>query len=1282
VLKPRFRWILLFAVSLLAARTTLAGQTAAPLAADNNRGVRAAVITAAGPLVIDTLSGPVGAIGDMDNAYVDARLSGPRAVAADSSYVYIADTNNHTIRKFDGNGVTTLAGLAGVPGASNGLGAGARFNKPGGLALDSNGNLFVADSGNHTIRKITPAGLVTTFAGQAGVPGTADGTGAAAQFNFPAGLAFDASGILYVADSGNHTIRRITQAGAVTTLAGTPGTPGSANGTPGSFDQPIGITLDSSGVIYVADTINCTIRAIVISNSTPVVSTLAGLALNPGNAIGTGNQARFNGPGGIVSDGGANLYVADTGNNAIRKVTTSGVVTNFSGTPSPTGAGALDAPGLSAQYNQPTGLALLGASTLYVADAANNVVRAVIASGGTTNTLTVVGQGSRTGTVDAPSSDARFVTPAGIFVAHSGTELLVSDSAQHVIREVAIDGSSSLTLVGTAGQPGTSTGLSGLLNGPTGVCTDSSSTTVYIADTGNHAIRSYDPSNGVQTYAGLPGQPGTTDGVSASLARFNSPKGVFYLAPTLYIADTGNHTIRRVSSSTVMVVAGVAGSSGTTDGQGINARFNSPSGITADPNTSFLYVADTNNHTIRQIDGAGNVTTIAGTAGTPGFADGIGTAAQFNHPTGVSFASVNGMNLLYVTDADNHTLRIIDLNSGQVTTVAGSAPIPGGKDGVGSAARFNKPLAVAVDPNGIAYVADSQNNNIRRGLGFSGQDTATIDMSAAPVNVQRQLDVLNPSFGTYQWRIVRRPAGSSNDFSDPTISNPTFTPDIADVYVFQLTAYQDSVSENITYVTLKALPPAPVFGSPSASGVVGVPFSYQLVASDNPTSYAAPNLPPGLTVDTTTGLISGTPLTGGGFLINVTASNDGGTGNAVLVLSIDSPPVIISLTTQDNPGLVNTPVTYTFSADDPDTSMLNYSLDFGDGSPHALGTFASVDFTPGTTVSVAHTYMTPGNYTVTLFVDDGQAHAMQTAPQSIPAPSSAGTGVTNVSDGTITNPLNGITMDVMNSNGGVVQLSIGLDAVDQARAAQDYSASTEFGDIAGHGATVTGQTPVHAFTHHGVFVAKTTVTKNATGQIAGLARKTLVISAKETGETFPTARAGFQDLRTVGDAPSTKATTKSIKGKFVFSGTNNDAVSYSGTIQLPSGLITSSSHEFSVGIGNIVVSTTINAKGKGSAPGTPAVLKSLSIAYMKVKKGVPTKGGETARISLVFNTAGMVAAGFDTEGIVRDSPDLTKGQAPRSIQVAMELDGVPYTALVPVTFTVSSNSSFGSISGR
>ena len=287
-------------------------------------------ITPAG--VVTTLAGLAGSIGSADGTGSAARFWQPYGVAVDSSgNVYVADSGNDTIRKITPAGVvTTLAGLAGAQGSANGTNSAARFWQPYGVAVDSSGNVYVGDQGNDTIRKITPAGVVTTLAGLAGVQGRADGTNSTARFTAPAGVAVDSSGNVYVADYGNNAIRKITPAGVVTTLAGMAGTHGSANGTGSAarFYHPSGVALDDSGNIYVGDTDNDTIRKITPA---AVVTTLAGLAGNPGSSDGTNSVARFNSPRGVGVDSSGNVYVADYYNDTIRKITPPGVVTTLAG---------------------------------------------------------------------------------------------------------------------------------------------------------------------------------------------------------------------------------------------------------------------------------------------------------------------------------------------------------------------------------------------------------------------------------------------------------------------------------------------------------------------------------------------------------------------------------------------------------------------------------------------------------------------------------------------------------------------------------------------------------------------------------------------------------------------------------------------------------------------------------------------------------------------------------------------------------------------------------------
>jgi len=276
------------------------------------------------------LAGPLGGYRNADGTGEEAHLYYPHGITGDGTNLYVADTNNHTVRKIviASGVVTTLAGAAGIEGSEDGTGEEAHFDYPHGITGDGT-NLYVADTNNHTIRKIVIAsGVVTTLAGAAGIKGFADGTGAKASFYWPYGITGDGTN-LYVADTFNNTIRKIVIAsGVVTTLAGSAGSLGSADGTGAKarFNLPSGITNDGTN-LYVTETFNNTIRKIVIASG--VVTTLAGAAGIKGSADGTGAEATFFWPYGITGDG-TNLYVADTSNHTIRKIViASGVVTTL-----------------------------------------------------------------------------------------------------------------------------------------------------------------------------------------------------------------------------------------------------------------------------------------------------------------------------------------------------------------------------------------------------------------------------------------------------------------------------------------------------------------------------------------------------------------------------------------------------------------------------------------------------------------------------------------------------------------------------------------------------------------------------------------------------------------------------------------------------------------------------------------------------------------------------------------------------------------------------------------
>lgn len=337
-----------------------------------------APVLVGGKGVVTTLAGLSGFLntGSADGTGAAARFKLPEGVAVDASgNVYIADSSNSTIRKVTASGVvTTLAGTALATGNVDGIGATARFSFPSTLAVDTAGNLYVADGGNHTIRKVTASGVVTTIAGTAGVAGSVDGAGTAAKFNMPFGIAVDASGNLYVGDWGNNTIRKITAAGVVTTIAGTAGVVGSADGTGGaaSFNAPAGVAVDLSGNIYVADSGNHTIRKISTSG---VVTTFAGTAGVLGSMDGTGTSATFRLPRGVATDAAGNVYVANTTSHTIRKITPAGVVITVAGSAGT--VGFADGIGYQAYFTNPQGIASDALGVLYVADTDNNSIRKI-----------------------------------------------------------------------------------------------------------------------------------------------------------------------------------------------------------------------------------------------------------------------------------------------------------------------------------------------------------------------------------------------------------------------------------------------------------------------------------------------------------------------------------------------------------------------------------------------------------------------------------------------------------------------------------------------------------------------------------------------------------------------------------------------------------------------------------------------------------------------------------------------------------------------------------------
>ena len=534
------------------------------------------------------------------------------SVKAPNGDIFLADMASHTIRKITPDGaVSTFAG-SGDAGSTDAAGKAASFNRPTGMARDSAGNLFVTDTGNHTIRRITPAGVVSTWAGKAGVAGSGGSPRSAALFNGPQGLAIGPDQSLYVADTGNHAIRRITPAGQVTKVAGFYGVPGYSDGAGSTarFNTPLGIAVNDNGDIFVADSANHTIRKIVGTT----VTTMAGAAGSTGSTDGAAGAARFNTPIGLALIPSGSLLVADSMNHTIRRVDPAGTVTTWAGRP--VQSGFANGTGAAARFAGPWGLATDSQGNVYVADWGNSAVRKVTPAGVVSSFTTGTG--------------GTFRTPKGVALDADGN-MIVTDSGSCVIRRVSP--SNVATII--AGEPGdcrylNGNGRSARFVSPSGITLDAQGN-IFVTD--GPMIRKISPSLDVSRHAGAYSSEPARDG-TRSTARFLEPSGlVFDAAGNLFVADVG--AIRKITAAgAVTTLAGALNdSSGLIDGPGAQARFVYLSGLTAGP-AGELYAADYGAHAVRRISPTGVVTTVLGTRDMATVV--VGSNPLVNQPFGIA----------------------------------------------------------------------------------------------------------------------------------------------------------------------------------------------------------------------------------------------------------------------------------------------------------------------------------------------------------------------------------------------------------------------------------------------------------------------------------------------------------------------------------------------------------------------------------------------------------------------------------------------------------------------
>jgi len=625
----------------------------------------------------------------VDGADTVARFGQPNSTCVDAAgNVYVADANNNRIRKISPTGVvSTLAG-SGNGTYADGIGTSASFFDPQGIAVDTFGNVYVADSENHRIRKITPSGIVTTLAGS-GNGAYADGIGTTASFYHPARLTVDAYGNVFVGDTDNNRIRKISPSGVVTTLAGSGiGAYADGNTTAASFYKPHGVAVDASGNVFVADKNNHRIRKITASGS---VTTIAG----SGTATfddGFGSSASFYNPTGVAVSASGNLYISDENNHRIRKITPTGLVTTIAGSGNFSFSnGIRDA----ASFSRPSGISIDRSENLYVADIENNRIRKITMAGVVT---TLAGNTFS----DGPSDVSTYYNPHGVAVDDAGN-VYVADTRNSRIRKISPEGVSSTIAGSIVNGYADGTGTNASFYGPSGVSLDSAGN-MYVADRTNHMIRKISTTGVVTTFAG---GYGYSDGIGTN-ARFASPTSVAIDASgNVFVADSYNNRIRKITPAGLVTTIAGSGNAAFADGTGTAASFSYPTAIAIDTSGN-LYVADANNHRIRKITPAGVVTTFAG-SGRSTFADGTGTRASFSAPSGLA---IDAYGNIFVADSFNNRIRKIT-RAGVVTTIAGRFDFGFG-DGIGSRAYFGFPTSIAIHPSGTLYVADKYNNRIRK----------------------------------------------------------------------------------------------------------------------------------------------------------------------------------------------------------------------------------------------------------------------------------------------------------------------------------------------------------------------------------------------------------------------------------------------------------------------------------------------------------------------------------------------------------------------------------------
>jgi trimeric autotransporter adhesin len=704
--------------------------------------------------VISTLIGG----GPNDIPALQSDLDTPIVVALDNAgnyYIGTCSSIQNRVFKVNTSGILTVVAGSGLPGfAGDGVPGGAAnalLNCPAGIAVDSSGNVYISDYYNYVVRKVDTTNTITTIAGMGGTRGFSGDGGPAtsAELNDPFGIALDTSGNLYIADSGNCRVRKvILSTDIISTYAGTGSCTYGGDGgaaTSAQLNSPSGVATDAAGNLYIADTNNYRIRYVV--KSTGIITTIAG--------SGTYGYSGDGGPaiiaeitqvyeGIAVNAAGTTVTIADYSNQRIRQFTVAGnpntgTINTIAGSGTAGFCGD-NGPAPSACLYYPEGVAVTTSGNVYVADRDNDRVRFFTVTGipNTGTITTVAGNGSTefpTLTSGVPPQGVVLYYPWDVLEDPSGN-VYASDQYNCLVRELvqATDLVNFFAGTGTCGYSGDGgPATSAELNKTYGVARDSSGN-IYIADIYNQRIRMVSPSGTITTFAGTGTAGFSGDGGPATSAELYYPYGVAVDGQNnVYIADTYNYRIRKVSGGTITTFAGNGTYGYLGDGDpATDAEFRYPYGVSTDA-AGNVYIADTSNCRIREVSAAtGIIDTVAGD-GSCGFSgDGPAIQSEINSPEGV-WSDANGN--LFIADTYNERIRWVNL-SGIMTTIAGTGTAAyTGDGGVATSADLYYPSGVALDASGNILVADQFNFRVRKISAFAALNTSAESLAFGVVPV-------------------------------------------------------------------------------------------------------------------------------------------------------------------------------------------------------------------------------------------------------------------------------------------------------------------------------------------------------------------------------------------------------------------------------------------------------------------------------------------------------------------------------------------------------------------